>query len=139
MGLIYVGPTEAAPLVSRGVWLIVVLFFLSGGLIKPADGQSRNVVGKFLAEARINGSSAVLLIDTGAERSLLDRDFALRLGLSPAEVVNIQRPDSAGQTEVVIVTDLDIQSVYKERQSHRELRKQVMISDRKSKLNSVKS
>ncbi|HEY6851872.1 MAG TPA: aspartyl protease family protein [Terracidiphilus sp.] len=65
-----------------------------------------------MVEARINGDSAVLLIDTGAERSLLDREFAQRLGLRPVEVVNIQRPDSEGRTEVVIVTDIDIQSVH---------------------------
>ena len=68
--------------------------------------------GTFLVEARINGNSAVLLIDTGAERSLLDREFAQRLGLRPVEVVDIQRPDSEGRTEVVLVTDLDIQSVH---------------------------
>jgi len=94
------------------VWLFVALIILSGARIKPADAQSHNVDGTFLVEARINGDSAVLLIDTGAERSLLDREFAQRLGLRPVEVVNIQRPDSEGRTEVVLVTDLDIQSVH---------------------------
>jgi len=81
-------------------------------LIKSGDAQSRNVDGTFLVEARINGTPAVLLIDTGAESSLLDQEFAQRLGLRPVEVANIQRPDSAGQTELVLVTDLDIQSAH---------------------------
>lgn len=68
--------------------------------------------GTFLVEARINGDSAILLIDTGAERSLLDREFAQRIGLRPIEVVNIQRLDSEGRTEVVLVTDLNVQSVH---------------------------
>jgi len=85
---------------------------LSGALIKSADAQSHNVDGAFLVEARINGTLAVLVVDTGAERSVLDREFAQRLGLRPVEVASIQRPDSAGQTEVVLVTNLDIQSVH---------------------------
>jgi hypothetical protein len=112
MRLIHIGRTKAASLVSRGVWLFVALVILSGSLIKPAVAQSHNVDGTFLVDARINGDSAVLLIDTGAERSSLDREFAQRLGLRPVEVVNIQRPDSEGRTEVVLVTDLDIQSVH---------------------------
>jgi predicted aspartyl protease len=112
MRLIHIGPNEASSLPFRGVWLFVALIILSGARIKPADAQSHNVDGTFLVEARINGNSAVLLIDTGAERSLLDREFAKRLGLRPVEVVNIQRPDSEGRTEVVLVTDLDIQSVH---------------------------
>src|ERR1700733_8546229 len=109
MRLIHICPTKAALLVSRGVWLFVALVILSGSLIKPAVAQSHNVDGTFLVEARINGDSAVLLIDTGAERSSLDREFAQRLGLRPVEAINVQRPDSDGQTEVVLVTDLDIQ------------------------------
>jgi predicted aspartyl protease len=91
---------------------LITLVILSGSLIKPAVAQSHNVDGTFLVEARINGDLATLLIDTGAERSSLDRKFAQRIGLRPVEVVNIQRPDSEDRTEVVVVTDLDIQSVH---------------------------
>jgi predicted aspartyl protease len=112
MRLIHIGPTGASSLVSRGVWLFVSVVILSGSLIKPAVAQSHNVDDTFLVEARINGESAILLIDTGAERSSLDREFAQRLGLRPVEVINIQRPDSEGRTEVVLVKDLDIQSVH---------------------------
>ncbi len=103
---------KAASQPLRGIGLFVALVILSGALIKSGDAQSRNVDGIFLVEARINATLAVLLIDTGAEHSLLDREFAQRLGLRPVEVANIQRIDSVGQTEVVLVDDLNIQSVH---------------------------
>src|ERR1700743_3120706 len=81
MRLIHIGPTDAGSPVSRGVWLFIAFVILGGSLSKPAVAQSHNVDGSFLVEARINGDSAVLLIDTGAERSSLDREFAQRLGL----------------------------------------------------------
>ena len=112
MKLIRLASTEAASQVSKRVGLLVALVVLSEALIQPGDAQSHDVDGTFLVEARINSTRAVLLIDTGAERSLLDREFAQRLGLRPVEIANIQRPDSVGQTELVLVTSLDIQSVH---------------------------
>jgi predicted aspartyl protease len=112
MRLTHIRRKEASSPVSRGLWLFVALAILSGSLIKHAVAQSHNVDGTFLIEARINGNSAVLMIDTGAERSSLDREFAQRLGLRPVEIINVQRPDSEDRTEVVLVTDLDIQAVH---------------------------
>jgi hypothetical protein len=54
--------------------LVIALIILSGTLIKYADAQSRNVDGTFLVEVRIDTAPAVLLLDTGAEHSLLDRE-----------------------------------------------------------------
>lgn len=108
----HVGSTETASRGPRGIWAFVVLFILIAALGRSADAQSRNVDGTFLLEARIDGTPAVLLIDTGAEHTLLDRGFAQRLGLRPVEVADIQRPDSMVQTEVVLVTDLNIQSAH---------------------------
>nr|AOS95199.1 putative aspartyl protease [uncultured bacterium] len=108
----HLGSTETESQGFGGMWIFVVLFILSAALIKSAEAQSRNVDGTFLVDARINGALAVLLIDTGAEHSLLDRGFAQQLGLHPVDVANIQRLNSAGQTEVVLVTDLDIQSAH---------------------------
>jgi predicted aspartyl protease len=112
MKVIRLCSAEAPPRVSRAIGLFVVLVIQSGTLIKSAVAQSRNVDGTFLVETRINGTLAVLAVDTGAEHSLLDREFAQRLGLRSVEIASIQRPDSAGQSEVVLVTDLDIQSVH---------------------------
>ncbi len=92
--------------------LVIALIILSGTLIKSAHAQSRNVDGTFLVEVRIDRAPAVFVLDTGAERSLLDREFAQRLGLRPVGLANIQKPYSSDQTEVVLVTNVDIQSVH---------------------------
>jgi predicted aspartyl protease len=92
--------------------LVIALIILSGTLIKSAHAQSHNVDGTLLVEVRIDGAPAVLLLDTGAERSLLDREFAQRLGLRPVGLANIQKPYSSDQTEVVLVANVDSQSVH---------------------------
>jgi predicted aspartyl protease len=92
--------------------LLVALSVLGGTLIKPADAQSHNVDGTFLVDAKVNGSPATLVLDTGAEHSLLDRNFAQRLGLRPVAVATIQRPYSSDKTEIMLVANLDIQSIH---------------------------
>ena len=99
-------------LVPKAMLLVIALIILSGTLIKSAHAQSRNVDGTFLVEVRIDRAPAVFVLDTGAERSLLDREFAQRLGLRPVGLANIQKPYSSDQTEVVLVTNVDIQSVH---------------------------
>ena len=60
----------------------------------------------------MNGFPAVLVLDTGAERSILDREFAQRLGLRPAAYADLQRPYSSENAAVILVPHLDIQSVH---------------------------
>jgi hypothetical protein len=91
-------PLESASRVLKGMLLVIALIILSGILIKSANAQSRNVDGTFLIEVRIDKGPAVLLLDTGAERSLLDREFAQRLGLRPVGLENIQKPYSSDQS-----------------------------------------
>jgi predicted aspartyl protease len=98
--------------VSRRVLLLLTLTLLSAIIIKTSYAQSRNIDGTFLVDARMNGSPAVLLLDTGAEHSILDREFAKRLGLRPVAYADLQRPYSSENTEVILVPDLDIQSVH---------------------------
>jgi predicted aspartyl protease len=98
--------------VFRGMLLLVALCVLSGTLIMPANAQSHSVDGTFLVDARVNGYPAILMLDTGAEHSLLDRNLAQRLGLRPVAVANIQRPHSSDKAEIVPVNDLDIQSIH---------------------------
>jgi predicted aspartyl protease len=98
--------------VLRRTLLLVSLTVQSGILIRTAMAQSRNVDDTFLIDARVNGFPAILLLDTGAEHSLLDRKFAQRLGLHPVAEASLQRPYSSEKTEIVLVTDLDIQSVH---------------------------
>jgi predicted aspartyl protease len=98
--------------VLKRTLLLVPLTVQSGILIRTAVAQSRKVDDTFLVDARVNGSPAVLLLDTGAEHSLLDRNFAQRLGLRPVAEASLERPYSSEKTEIMLVTDLDIQSVH---------------------------
>jgi hypothetical protein len=98
--------------VLRRTLLLVPLTIQSGILNRSAVAQSRNVDDTFLVDARVNGFPAVLLLDTGAEHSLLDRKFAQRLGLHPVAEASLQRRYSSEKTEIMLVTDLDIQSVH---------------------------
>lgn len=91
---------------------LLPLIILSGITIRTADAQSHNVDGTFLVDTRVDGVPAVLLLDTGAEHSLLDREFAQRHGLHPVADADLQRPYSSTTTEIVLVTDLDIQSIH---------------------------
>ena len=94
--------------VFRVALLLVALYDPS----ESANAQSHNVDGSFLIDTRIDGTPAVLLFDTGAEHSLLDREYARQLGLRPVGVANILTPYSSSETEVVVVADLDIQSIH---------------------------
>jgi predicted aspartyl protease len=103
---------EPASQVPKSMLLVIAFIILSGTLIKSANAQSRNVDGTLLVEVRIDGAPAVLLLDTGAEHSILDQEFAHRLGLRPVGLANIEKPDSSYQSELVLVTNVEIQSVY---------------------------
>ena len=98
--------------ISRRVLLLLPLTLLGASIIRTAYAQSRNVDGTFLVDARVNGSPAVLVLDTGAEHSLLDREFAQRLGLHPVAYAELQTPYSSENTAVILVPHLDIQSVH---------------------------
>jgi predicted aspartyl protease len=80
---------------SRRTLLLVPLTVQSEILITTAVAQSRKVDDSFLVDARVNGFPAVLLLDTGAEHSLLDRNFAQRLGLRPVAEASLERPYSS--------------------------------------------
>ena len=96
---------------SRRVLLLLPLALLSAINIRTACAQSHNIDGIFLVDARVNGSPAVLVLDTGAEHSLLDREFAQRLDLHPVAHADLQTPYSSKNAEVMLVPHLDIQSV----------------------------
>jgi predicted aspartyl protease len=112
MTLIRMHSAKCPAQVSRRVLLLLPLTLLSASIIRTAHAQSRNVDGIFLVDAKVNGSPAVLVLDTGAEHSLLDREFAQRLDLHPVAHADLQTPYSSKNTEVILVPHLDIQSVY---------------------------
>src|ERR1700722_14007315 len=112
MTLIRMHSAKRSAQVSRRVLLLLPLTFLSASIIRTAYAQSRNVDGIFLVDARVNGSPAVLVLDTGAEHSLLDQEFAQRLDLHSVAFADLQTPYSSKNAEVILVPHLDIQSVH---------------------------
>ena len=96
----------------RKVLLLLPLTLLSAIIIGTAYAQSHDIAGTFLVDARVNGSPAVLMLDTGAEHSLLDREFAQRLDLNPVADADLQTLYSSEHSEVILVPHLDIQSVH---------------------------
>jgi predicted aspartyl protease len=112
MTLIRMHSVKYSAQVSRRVLLLLPLTLLSAIIIRTACAQSHDIDGTFLVDAKMNGSPAVLLLDTGAEHSILDREFAHRLGLHPIAYADLQRPYSSENTEVILMPHLDIQSVH---------------------------
>jgi len=112
MTLIRMHSVKCSAQVSRRVLLLLPLTLLSASIIRTACAQSHNVDGIFLVDARVNGSPAVLMLDTGAEHSLLDREFAQQLDLHPVAHAELQTPYSSENTAVILVPHLDIQSVH---------------------------
>jgi hypothetical protein len=92
--------------------LLLALAFVGGVLISPVDAQSHSVDGTFLVAATLDGTPAILVLDTGAEHSLLDQEFAHRLGLRSVGVANLQKLYSAEATEIVSVKEFDVESVH---------------------------
>src|ERR1700751_3452703 len=112
MTLIHMHSLKCSAQVSRRVLLLLPLTLLSANIIRTAYAQSHNIDGTFVVDARVNGSPAVFMLDTGAEHSLLDREFAQRLDLHPIAYADLQTPYSSEHTEVILVPHLDIQSVH---------------------------
>jgi hypothetical protein len=112
MTLIRMHSVKYSAQVSRRVLPLLPLTLLSAMIIRTACAQSHDIDGTFLVDAKMSGYPAVLLLDTGAEHSILDREFAHRLGLHPIAYADLQRPYSSENAEVILVPHLDIQSVH---------------------------
>jgi len=99
-------------LTPRTLTVLSVFVLLIGGGLAPdgASAQSRDASGILLVNAKVNGKSARLLLDTGSERSCLDDGFAAELGLKPIATRSIQRPYSTETGNVLRVGDLSVDS-----------------------------
>jgi predicted aspartyl protease len=95
MTLIRMHSVRCSAQVFRRVLLLLPLALLSAINIRAVYAQSHNADGIFLVDARVNGSPAVLALDTGAEHSLLDRAFAQRLDLHSVAHADLQTPYSS--------------------------------------------
>jgi predicted aspartyl protease len=104
-------PKDPSPIFKEAL-LFVFLNFLSGIVITTAHAQSRNVDGSFLVNARVNGVPAVLMLDTGAEYSVLDRQFAQRLGLRSIAIADLRKLYSSESTEIMLVSTLETQTMH---------------------------
>jgi len=103
---------ESSLQIPKVMLLVIAIIILSGTLIKSANAQSRNVDGTLLVEVRIDRAPAVLVLDTDAEHSVLDREFAERLRLHPVGLANIEKPYSSYQSKLVLVPNVEIQSIH---------------------------
>lgn len=112
MTLIRMHSIRCSAQVSIRALPLLPLALLSAIMIGTACAQSHDIDGTLLVDAKMNGSPAILLLDTGAEHSILDREFAHQLGLHPIAYAGLQRPYSSENAEVVLVPHLDIQSVH---------------------------
>ncbi len=91
--------------------LSVLVFVVGSGLATDrTSAESRNASGILLVNAKVNGKSASLLLDTGSDRSCLDDGFAAQLGLKPTATQSIQRPYSTETGNVLRVGDLSVDS-----------------------------
>lgn len=89
---------------------VFVLLIGSGLASERASAQSGDASGILLVNAKVNGKSASLLLDTGSERSCLDDGFAAELGLKPIATRSIQRPYSTETGNVLRVGNLSVGS-----------------------------
>ena len=91
--------------ISRGrlSQILFVLLVLECSLV--VNGQSHIVDSTLLVEGSVNNVPAAFVLDTGAERSVLDKHFAIRIGLNSASVQPLQHPfqdESGGSVWCVI-------------------------------------
>ena len=89
--------------------ILFALLFLECSLV--ANGQSHIVDSTLLVEGAVNNVPAVFLLDTGAERSALDKHFATQIGLNSASVQTLQHPFQNELSGSVFVRDFCIQSI----------------------------
>ena len=89
--------------------ILFALLFLECSLV--VNGQSHIVDSTLLVEGAVNNVPAVFLLDTGAERSALDKHFATQIGLNSASVQTLQHPFQNELSGSVFVRDFCIQSI----------------------------
>jgi hypothetical protein len=90
-------------------WAIVANLLAMLGLAPTLSvSQSAHLI---VIPTSLNGQSANFLLDTGAERSCLDSDFAARLGLEPAAEERILQVDAERTAGTLNIAELEVQSL----------------------------
>jgi predicted aspartyl protease len=90
------------------IYLFLAISGAAGCFAEEITPPSRVSNGAFLVTVRTNGILARLVIDTGAEQSFLDDEFASRLGLTRKGTMTIVKPYSVERADVVRLSDLAI-------------------------------
>jgi predicted aspartyl protease len=89
-----------------------LLVCVEEGFAKPIHSANASPPGVVFVVATVEGQPAMLLLDTGSERSSLDSGFAVRLGVHPASVENIVQPYGTRPVESIRIGDLELQSFH---------------------------
>jgi predicted aspartyl protease len=90
------------------VWLVSCHL----GFAKELGSSISSVAGIILVSATVEGESATLLLDTGAERSCLDATFAARLRPLRTTVDSIRLPYTTVTADGIRISDLGIESFH---------------------------
>ena len=92
--------------------LLRILLCLCTFAYESAIAAARNShsTSQIVVVALINGVKANFVVDKGADRSMWDEQFALRLGLHPAATIEVDRPYGIEVDGVVQLDELDLQS-----------------------------
>jgi predicted aspartyl protease len=77
-----------------------------------SSGVANPPAGVVLVAATVEGQSATLLLDTGAERSCLDTRFAAQLRLGSASVERIRQPYATVTAGSIRIEDIEIDSFH---------------------------
>jgi hypothetical protein len=96
----------------KPLFLSILLLVVISGQAIAKSGSNRALFrnNAVLMVARINGQTANLLLDTGAERSFIDYGFASRIGFASTDSQIVQRVYSIEEGKVVHPVDIEIQS-----------------------------
>jgi hypothetical protein len=90
------------------VILIAWAFVLSSAASVSASAQIHSSHRLLAIPVNVNNIPATFLIDTGAERSIIDSAFARRLGLRPSRVISLQRNFSSEESIIVTAEQVRI-------------------------------
>jgi predicted aspartyl protease len=99
------------PVVRKSLFLSIILLVVTREHALESNSNRAQVRNNaVLVAARINGQSAILLLDTGADRSFIDLGFASRAGLALTDSQIVRRAYSIEEGKVVRPVDIEIQS-----------------------------
>jgi Aspartyl protease/PDZ domain len=98
--------SDSSQLAKKALWILLI----SQCIWNMANGQPQKQNGSLLIDVEANGVAGVFMLDTGAERSVIDEIFAKKLRLNPRESGTIIGPDANSASQSVVVDQFNLQS-----------------------------